>query len=180
MITVPFYSQRLTEDNFVSEGFPLLDEALSWSERICGLACLKMAAAHFTATTPTLYSLLQIGLSANAYKPGVGWVHRGIAQLAQTLGMQSECLSIGSDLSLIDRYLRSGALVIVSVSGGFDESKRGGHLVLVLDSTSEEFEVHHPSAWKEYEWPNLAVSREKFQRCMSERGNIIVVTLSKN
>ena len=49
LVNLPFYTQRMTAENWQEEGFSSLAEAESWSGRGCGIApfewCWKASAA---------------------------------------------------------------------------------------------------------------------------------------
>ena len=114
---VPYFSQRLYAENYKTEGFPDMDTALSWSKRLCGLACLKMIIAHHSPKNePTLFHLLQEGLAIGAYKDGVGWVHNGLIQLANQYGLKGGRESIGGEIQKIATYINNGNLIIASVA----------------------------------------------------------------
>lgn len=44
---LPFYTQRMTAENWQAEGFPSLAEAESWSGRGCGIVSLRMVLEGF-------------------------------------------------------------------------------------------------------------------------------------
>lgn len=189
---VPYFSQRLTETNYVEEGFPSLDKASRWSTRICGLACMKMAIAYFREQEPpTLYHLLEKGLELGAYKSGVGWIHTGLVAIAHYYGLNTGRYGIGDTLDPIVSELSRNHLVIASVSPAFEGGmtyydevgtasivEKGGHLVLVTHATlSGEtvsgVQIHHPSSLENYEWESRKISSDTFLRSFS--GNIIYV-----
>lgn len=170
---VPYFSQRLDEYNFQSEGFADLESALDWTDRICGLACVKMVLAYFSGHVVPLRQLLDAGLRGQAYRQGVGWIHKGLVELAAAYGVEGRTESVGTDLYLIGDYVRAGEIVVASVGDCLDGRRRGGHLVTITESTGDGFLVHHPSSCKECEWPDFYVSRERLSACLSERGNII-------
>jgi len=132
-----------------------------------------MVIAHFTGEIVPLWTLLQSGLEIGAYLKGKGWVHQGLVTLAREYNLQADKECIGDDLEKISGYLRAGDLVVASVSGGFEGPRRGGHLVVMHGESESQFLVHHPSSWKNYEWPNYLIDKEAFSKSFSERGNII-------
>jgi len=190
---VPFFSQRLNEDNFQNEGFANLDEAKHWSERICALACLKMILKkNFHDRGFPLAELLKKGKEIRAYREDVGWLHQGIADLSTKYGLYAKRESIGSNLEKLGQHILHNELVIASVSVGFEAGKeypeedgsiyivpRGGHLVVVFGAEVKNGEIkklklHHPSSEKEYEWPNFEIDRTDFLKSFSKDGNIII------
>ena len=190
---VPFYSQRLNADNYQDEGFIDFKDALYWSKRICGLACLKMAIQYLLKEEKSvpLKELLDKGLSLNAFTESLGWIHNGLINIGSSHGLASARESIGDNLERIDDLISEGNLIIVSVTVGFEAGKvyqkddgteyimkKGGHLILVLGTKKEqgiitELLVHHPSSQESYEYQNHWVPREVFLNSFSEAGNIM-------
>ncbi len=196
-LTVPYFSQRLDEHNFKQEGFSSLEEALSWSDRICGLACAKMVIGAFNPGLEVpLYGLLSDGLREGAYKDGVGWIHAGLVRVCRKYGVIGECQSVGKDISKIVSNLRKGQIVIASVSPGLEGGKvyrlndstpviiqPGGHLIVIVGARIcrdrlLSFLLHHPSSSLAYEWPDYEISVESFSKSFSTRGNIIAFSRS--
>ncbi|MDD7804929.1 MAG: hypothetical protein PUP46_05095 [Endozoicomonas sp. (ex Botrylloides leachii)] len=176
MLDTAFYSQRLTKTNYQAEGFDSFDEALSWTDRICGLACLKMVIAQLTQQVVPLKRLLDQGLAMNGYKKGVGWIHQKLADMVMAYGVSAQCQSIGDHLYLIDNALEQRKLVIASVSCGFNPDKKGGHLVLIIGRNKESYIIHHPSAKENEQWSHHTLSTTAFQQCFSVEGNIIIIS----
>ena len=170
---VPFFSQRLNEANFKLEGFADLASAEKWTDRICGLACVKMVVAHFTGRAVPLAQLLEKGLRLRAYKQGVGWIHKGLVQLAGEYGVAGKAEPIGGNLSVLSEYLADNELVVASVGDGLDGTRRGGHLVTITEHRESGFVLHHPSSCRDQEWPDYLLSHQRLSACLSERGNII-------
>lgn len=189
---VPYFSQRVGENNYLEEGFKKLSEALNWSDKICGLACIKMVVTHYKKESiPTLAELLENGMEIGAYKQGAGWVHNGLVNLAKQYGLDGGRESIGANLSKIAGHLKENKLVIASVSPAFEVgltyiSKngdritvgKGGHLVVITHALYQDkdlagFRLHHPSSEKEYEWPSKEITSPEFDKSFSKAGNII-------
>ncbi len=176
MLDTPFFSQRLTADNYQADGFATLAEAKHWTKRICGLACLKMVIAKITGQVVTLNTLLQQGLAADGYMKGVGWIHQSLADVAyHHYGIRADCQSIGASLDPIEEALGQNTLVIASVSCGFKPEKKGGHLVVILAMDKEQLIIHHPSSHKNEQWSHYRLGKSRFLQCFSENGNIITV-----
>ena len=175
MLDTPFYSQRLTETNYQAEGFETIEDARSWTQRICGLACLKMVIAKKTDQVIPLKTLLDQGLAVDGYMRGIGWIHQGLADVAKQYGITALCQSIGDKLDIIDQALGRGELVIASVSCGFNPEKKGGHLVLIVGAKADGFIIHHPSSEEDEQWQHHFISKDKFKQCFSEHGNIITI-----
>lgn len=179
MLDTPFYSQRLTPLNYQQEGFDSLEEASAWTQRICGLACLKMIIARITGDVVPLKTLLDQGLAVDGYIKGIGWVHQGLLDVASSYGITGLCQSIGTELDLIDAALQQRHLVMASVSCGFKPEKKGGHLVLIIGSQKGRFIVHHPSAEENEQWPHHVIDRRRFLKSFSVNGNIITLPLDQ-
>ena len=175
MLDTPFYSQRLTEENYQAEGFDSLSEALSWTKRICGLACLKMVISQLKNQVVPLKTLLNQGLAVDGYMKGIGWIHQGLADVATQYGINAQCKSIGDSLDVIDRELEQGKLVIASVSCGFNSEKKGGHLVLIIGSKADGYIIHHPSSEENEQWGHHFLAKDAFMKCFSVNGNIIII-----
>ncbi len=181
---VPFHSQRLHAENRDTEGFPDATDAAYWSKRGCGIACIKMAIAALKHADVSLRQLLNEGLVLDAYREDVGWIHRGLADLATYHSMRATCRSVGKDLSVIARHIAEGGLVIASVAVGFEVAPKnapGGHLVLihgatVKDGVVTELLVHHPSSDAAYEAPSMRIDTNRFLTAFSRRGNVILLS----
>jgi len=190
---VPFYSQELSQENFQVEGFTSLEDAKYWSERICGLACLKMVLGKFFPDKNfTLKELLDIGLKIGAYDEKVGWKHQGLVDLAANFDVNGFRQSIEGDIQNIVQYLQQDKLVIASVTVGMEGGKeykqedgsiyvmpKGGHLVVIFGADVSQGEIksfllHHPSSDKDYEHRDWVVSKDEFLKSFSEKGNILV------
>ena len=169
---VPYYAQvaspELAEAIFVDGMDPILDprwaesgastpqEYAYWVERACGVACLKMCVEALGGPRISLVEWARAGVERDGYlirygedgEPHeVGWVHAGLAMMAQSAGLRAEALAAG--LEDIVTYLKDSALVIASVSyeAGDDRlpiSKKGGHLMVVIGA---EYEGHTPLAF---------------------------------
>jgi hypothetical protein len=169
---VPYYAQiaspELAEAIFVDGMAPTLDprwaesgaatpqEYAYWVERACGVACLKMCVEALSGPQVSLVEWARVGVERGGYlirygddgeAHEVGWVHAGLARMAQSVGLRAEALA--ADLEDIVTYLKYGALVIASVSyeAGDDRlpiTKKGGHLMVVIGA---EYEGHTPLAF---------------------------------
>ncbi|MCB9802785.1 C39 family peptidase [Candidatus Nomurabacteria bacterium] len=190
---VPFYSQRLTKENYQKEGFNNWDEAEYWSERICGLACLKMVLLkNYPDQDFKLKELLDRGLALGAYDEEHGWKHQGLVDLGNSLGLDGFRESVGANVKRIATHIQNQRMVIASVTVGFEAGKkyeeldgstdvmpRGGHLVLIFgtdvsNGRIDDFILHHPSSEGSYEHSNWKISGEDFSNSFSEKGNVII------
>ncbi|MBP6885861.1 MAG: C39 family peptidase [Candidatus Pacebacteria bacterium] len=130
---VPFYSQHADIERH------------EWRSRGCGVTSLLMVLAYWKSTDvkntlPTLRVLLEDGVAIGAYREGVGWIHSGLARLAERFGytgfnedfaMQGKTpLSAELAWEGLLKNLHSGP-VLASVFSGFDPERGGGHIIVI-------------------------------------------------
>jgi flavin reductase (DIM6/NTAB) family NADH-FMN oxidoreductase RutF len=189
---VPYYPQRVTEETAARMGFDDPQEGVSWSCRGCGIAALRMAVDALCGANacPTQGDVIRTGVSMGAYRPGVGWIHQGLVELAGKYGVRAETFRAAAPQQLA-AWLREGRLCIVSVSPHFSGGERredgtvqqkGGHLVALYGYETEDgalrsFLCHHTSCFPEYEWPDCTVPLDRF--AASFTGNGIVFETRK-
>ncbi|MDD3393965.1 MAG: C39 family peptidase [Anaerotignum sp.] len=187
---IPFYTQRVTEESWETDGFLNLEEGLSWEMRGCGIASLRMIVDGFLQqegkpSCEKQGAMIHKGLLQEAYKPGVGWIHQGLADMAAEYGLlgianrEKNALDIGAEIS-------AGKPCMISVSPRFAGGKpdedgnpyqKGGHLVVAYGCELDEegkpvaFLVHHPSCFLDYNWAAYWVSIAEFEASFS--GNYI-------
>lgn len=181
---LPFYTQRMTAENWQEEGFSSLAEAESWSGRGCGIASLRMVLDGLGCACGGHWEMISKGLAAGAYKEGVGWIHGKLAEMAGEYGIFGEAKR-GKTLADLQKDLENGFVCIASVTPyfRFGQQKpdgsfygKGGHLVPVYGCETEGgkaayFLLHHPSMYAEYNVPHWAVAAEEFAPSFS--GNYI-------
>src|ERR1700686_2889861 len=80
---VPLYRQRFAPERWEEDGFASVDESLYWSDRSCGIACVRMAISYFHGEAPVMSELLKTGLALSAYTTK-GWLHSGLADILRT------------------------------------------------------------------------------------------------
>lgn len=172
---LPFYTQRMTAENWQEEGFSSLAEAESWSGRGCGIASLRMVLDGLGCACGRQGEMISKGLAAGAYKEGVGWIHGKLAEMAGNYGVFGEAKR-GKNLADLQKDLENGFVCIASMTPyfRFGQQKpdgsfygKGGHLVPVYGCETEGgkaayFLLHHPSMYAEYNVPHWAVAAEKF------------------
>ncbi len=188
---IPFYTQRVTEESWKADGFSDLQEGMSWQMRGCGIASLRMIIDGFLQREgkpccEKQGEMIRKGLSREAYKPGVGWIHQGLAEMAEEYGVSGEAHR-GKKAQDVAVALGAGKPCMLSVSPRFAGGKpddngvpygKGGHLVVTygceLDGAEEPvaFLVHHPSCFLEYNWAAHWIPIEEFHASFS--GNYIV------
>ncbi len=125
------------------------------------MACLKMTLDFLGAGTPSLDEMIQKGVSMDGYGPS-GWIHKPLAELAQTFGKtieptefrssdeaESETLLNKGIITLV-RSLAEGAPAPVSVVKEFKYADKYHMVLLVGAETSrgalEGFYYHDPAA----------------------------------
>lgn len=172
----PFYTQRMTAENWEMEQFPSFEAADHWTFRSCGIASLRMVLDGFGKNAERHWPMIEKGLAAGAYKDGVGWIHWGLAHMAEEYGIQAEALR-GKTPEELQAALDSGFPCIISIAPFFQGGKpnpyaggiygKGGHLIPCFGYETEEgkltaFLVHHPSAFQEKNKPEWWVPMEDF------------------
>ena len=170
-LTLPFYTQRMTEQNWEEEQFPSFAEADSWTMRSCGIASLRMVLDGFGKCCERHGAMIRKGAAAGAYKEGVGWIHKGLSDLASEYGLYAGAVR-NKSISELKQALDAGCPCIISIAPRFWGGKpkpdgsgiygKSGHLIPVFGYETENgeitsFLVHHPSAFPEYDIPNWNV-----------------------
>ncbi|MCR4286045.1 MAG: C39 family peptidase [Candidatus Kaiserbacteria bacterium] len=120
---VPFYSQF----NDIS--------AVKWQKIGCGIASLAMLIEYYKPGEVSVDVLLDEGISSGAYLSGAGWIHRGLALLANDHGLDGmnydlSSKNIDSAFAQFETALKNGP-VIASVYYTFDPKSPIPHLVVV-------------------------------------------------
>jgi hypothetical protein len=172
--SIPFYSQTV---NFEGEdsGFPNQDEIDRWQSNCCGIACARMIIDYHTGTNVRYWDLLQRGLQLRAYND-IGWIHKGLVDLAAEYGVEGRTHR-GESVDELFQTLRTGNLCIVSASAGFRGGlkrrdsdavfPKGGHLVVGFVTDEGEIACHHPSSALEWNKRSWVVPREHWERSFS-------------
>lgn len=134
-MSLPDYSQKL---DVLKEG---------WSERACGAVSLAILLEGISgAAVATPDELIDEGLAQGAYKDGVGWLHRGLAGVAEGRGFVARNYDWSTEDPIVARQRLSTLLqeapVIASMRKGF--SSDSGHLVVVSRLSADAATVHDP------------------------------------
>lgn len=114
----------------------------------CGIASLGMLLGDKVSNLDELYKL---GLEQDAYLPGIGWRHAGLAELARHFGfansynldLAKESLEVA--LNKLKAELKQGP-VLVSVFANYEPGHKEGHIVVLLSLTDNQAEVLDPAA----------------------------------
>ncbi|WP_331728059.1 C39 family peptidase [Streptomyces sp. NBC_00158] len=132
------------------------EEYAFWSWRVCGMACLRMALAHWGLEAPPSVTLGKEYLEAGAYVPKDGGLHGLIYEpfarhTRDRFGLRAESRP-ELPLEEIAGQLHAGRLVMLSVhpgvrSGDTEPPHRGGHLVLAVGADRDAVTIHNPSGW---------------------------------
>jgi len=173
---VPFYDQN-TLENWKEKGLLNKEDALFWSRKACGIACVKMIAEAFGKDKVPFGSLIHEAFSAGAYKEGVGWIHAKIAEFTLKKFNLESIAERNVSIDFMRKIIESGGLIIASIGFGFYRGK-SGHLIVVLgceikNGVVNGFYVHHPSSKKELCMNRGFVHIKKFINSFS--GNIIKI-----
>lgn len=136
-----------------------------WRARGCGIASLKMVMDFWhrkdrSCRAPSLDDLLNTGLEIGAYREGVGWIHRGLVEIAKRYGYDGyngDFAEKGSTpKSATDAWravvseLERGP-VMVSVYSRFDPASRDGHLIAVSGWDGQLVSFNDPEQIQERE-----------------------------
>lgn len=181
----PFYTQQMTQENWQLEQFLSLADGEYWTMRSCGIASLRMVLDGFGKNVERHSPMIEKGVAAGAYKPGVGWIHWGLAKMAAEYGIHGEALR-EKTVENLKQELDNGHPCIISIAPYFMGGKprvdgegvygKSGHLIPVFGYETEDgkltaFLVHHPSAFTEQNKADWWVPMEDFLASFS--GNFI-------
>ena len=147
---VPRLAQHFDAAVWRSDGFADEAESRTWSDRACGLACLRMLLGYHGLSVPDQRELLAGGLALGAYSRR-GWIHAGLVDLAAGY----ELAGYAERDASLDRLVAAAAVdvpAIVSVARTFPPGRRGGHLIVfcgVARSGGRQSRIHFrdPSGW---------------------------------
>lgn len=134
---VPFYSQF----NDIS--------AVKWQKIGCGIASLAMLIEYYKPGEVSVDALLDEGISSGAYLSGAGWIHRGLALLANDHGLDGmnydlSSKNMDSAFAQFETALKKGP-VIASVYYTFDPKSPIPHLVVVNGISDDVVYYNDPS-----------------------------------
>jgi ABC-type bacteriocin/lantibiotic exporter with double-glycine peptidase domain len=152
LLDIPWMGQRFDPQRWAADGFEGPEDSLLWSDRACGIACLRMILAYYGLPVPDTAEMLRLGLDIGAYCDR-GWVHRGLVELGRHYGLSGKAEP--ADLGLLARAVACGMPPIVSVTHKLPtDGRKGGHLVVFagvsVDGTHNRPPVVHlrdPSRW---------------------------------
>jgi hypothetical protein len=132
-----------------------------WTERACGVACLKMCVEALGGPIRPLLDWARAGVARGGYRIDLdengrplerGWVHRVLAEMIAEQGLSASAMAL--ELEEFPTYLRAGQMIIASTSFEIGDNlpvtRKGGHLVVVggaelNGSRLAYLRIHNPS-----------------------------------
>ncbi|MBD3896520.1 hypothetical protein IEI94_11735 [Halomonas sp. ML-15] len=195
MTSVPYYAQwespELIDDilsgrlrprddpRWQESGARSAEEYERWARHVCGMACLKMAIAHFTGSVYPIFHLLERAIQHGAYleRDGEikGMIYAPATQLLrEAFGLQAT-VHTGVEVHELAEYFNGDALFIASVHPGIrtpevEPPARGGHLVLVTEATQDALRFHNPSGIARASQQDAVLTPGVFARFFAGRG----------
>jgi hypothetical protein len=160
-----------------------------WTDRACGIACVKMCIEALGGPVRPMMDWIRAGLECGGYliehdgnggKVERGWVHSALVKLIRSEGFLAEPRPM--NLGDFPNSLSSGKLIIASVSYEVGTpqpvTKKGGHLVVVTgvdleDNRLARVIIHNPSGRTAEMRVNAPIPAERFQSGFT--GRVIVV-----
>ena len=174
---VPYYAQVASPDlasaifrqglapaldpRWTESGAETVEEYVYWTDRACGVACVKMCVEALGGPVRPLLVWARAGVKIGGYLTDLrpdgspyerGWLHSALAEL-----MRGESLAAQPRPAAVEEFpalLASGSLLIASVSYEIGlpgpVTKRGGHLVVVSGAELQDGRLatlilHNPS-----------------------------------
>lgn len=174
---VPLIRQKMS----AVDGFNNDDEAIKFGNNACGAACLKMVFESFSLSyTPSVKELMEEGIREKNFKELIGWVHDGLVAMIKKYGLSAERENIFLKPEKIAEKLQENNLIIASVSLGFNQDKRGGHLIVIYGIAMENRRLDQvlfrdPSGWGQ---THSSIDSQSFLN--SWTGNVIFVNTYRN
>jgi hypothetical protein len=170
---VPYFSQwesrELTEDviargaavalvedpKWASSGASTAEEYARWADNLCGMACLKMVLAARTGGHVQMMELARRCTDHGGYTVSPtgeikGLIYAPFVQFVrQQFGIDAQVVTGIRATDVVD-VLRKAEFFVASVHHTIrwperEPPRRGGHLVLVLEATTDEIVFHNPS-----------------------------------
>ena len=143
-------------------------EREAWSDRCCGLACLRTILHHHGLGVPTQADLLQQAIRDSAFSEA-GIIHHKLVDIAAQFGLSGQALPV-RDLELLFEMGSEGYPSVLSVTREFpSDGRHGGHLVVIdrpADPEATEVNFVDPSRWGR---THCRVPLERFRASYSGR-----------
>ncbi|MEY9873318.1 ABC-type bacteriocin/lantibiotic exporter with double-glycine peptidase domain [Streptacidiphilus sp. MAP12-33] len=147
LFDIPLFRQRITPTEWEQYGGSILGDCAEWSDRACGMACLRMILTAYGRPAPTVTELLLIGVERDALTER-GWVHAQLAAMAADFGVPGHAEPVPAG-ELTARL--NDAPLIISITEQFPiDGRKGGHLIVAHGSEDAPDPVIHfrdPSGW---------------------------------
>jgi len=156
VFSVPFYSQfRDISDT-------------DWQKRGCGIASLAMVIDFYKPNEVSPDTLLSEGIASRAYQVGAGWIHRGLARLANDHNLAGTSYDLAKkdvDTAFVafTTALEDGPL-IASVHYKFEPNNPIPHLVVITGISGDRVYYHDPAGEK-----GGSISKDTFKRAWKKR-----------
>jgi hypothetical protein len=145
---VPMCRQHIDPAEWQQHEGTELGSPEEWSNRVCGMASLRMILLAFGQHAPSLTELVKAGVAIGAFSER-GLRHASVAELAASHGVRGQAEAVpAQDLpGRLDR-----APLIASVTTAFPvDGRRGGHLVVLRGYELGQADPHilfrDPSRW---------------------------------
>ena len=160
-----------------------------WTERACGVACLKMCVEALGGPVRPLLEWARTGVARGGYRIDQdergrpherGWVHRILAELMVEEGLSASALAL--DLADFPIHLRAGQMMIASVSFEVGDdlpvTRKGGHLVVVsgvqvMEGRPTAFWIHNPSGRSSELRAGARIPADRFAQGYSGRAILV-------
>ncbi len=179
------------DPNWKSFGFKSIEDYSFWTQRLCGLICIKMIINTINSNSDeTIAKLTEKAVNLGGYKVydelgnfiDKGWYYAPLIELVKDYGFNGDVCSSLSEKDLCINVLEN-TFSIASVHPGvirFDMekcpfNKKGGHLVLVIGFrwSGKEclgFIIHNPSGRKNSTQENAFIPIKQFRSAFASRG----------
>ncbi len=140
---------------------------LFWKQHSCGIVSLGMVLEFYKKNFKTYDQLLNQGIRMRIRQEGVGWIHAGLARLAQKYGLRGVSYdwyrNSDSDAFLKLTSLLEYGPVIASIYKNLNP-KNGGHLIVVTGYTNGHIYYNEPDSH------NIKIIRRKVSKDRFVRG----------
>lgn len=170
---------------FVSQYDDLADPEWQW--RGCGIVALKMVLDFWYEQdsrneTLDLNELHQKGLNSGAYRDGIGWTHRGLVDIVQSLGYESynrDWAPNGPTPKTAEQAFQALVLeldcgpVLASVYSGFEPVRGGGHITVVTGMEDDLIFLNDPEQQNALEGKR-ALTLRSFLKAFKRRYIVII------
>ncbi|MCI8548195.1 MAG: hypothetical protein HFJ38_04835 [Bacilli bacterium] len=175
-------------------GFNSIEDYSFWSQRLCGLICIKMILDTFKPNlSETVATLTQKAINLGGYRVydelgnfiDKGWYYEPLIELVKEYGLDGNVCSSLTENDLCLNVINN-IFSIASVHPGvirFDMkacplNKKGGHLVVITGFkwSGKEclgFMIHNPSGRKKSTQENAFIPIEQFRAAFASRGLVI-------